>query len=309
MSDAPIVSEKSTTGRSLFLRWQRFQLGLGATVAPAFAERHAARLFATPRRLPQPQAEHDLLARARPFRVGGLAAWRWGGGPPVLLVHGWEGRGAQLGSLVAPLVSRGLSVVTFDAPAHGASPGTRATLSDFADAITRVGDRIGAPAGIVAHSFGALATLLAVKRGLSTKAITLVGPPSPRERLAWFQEAFAIPDEVMAGMRRIVERRVGASFDDVEGARLAEGLSIPGLLLHDRRDKEASWEITAAIARAWPAATLDLTEGLGHRRILQDPAVVRRVTDFVARRALSSAAVHELRSITPLRAVPERKAS
>ena len=50
-----------------------------------------------------------------------------------LLVHGWEGRGAQLGSLVGPLVEAGLSVVAFDAPAHGDSPGNRLYLTDEAD--------------------------------------------------------------------------------------------------------------------------------------------------------------------------------
>jgi hypothetical protein len=40
--------------------------------------------------------------------------------------------------------------------------------------------------------------------------------------------------------------------------------------------------VGAAIAAAWPGAELVTTEGLGHRRILRDPAVVARVTDFLA---------------------------
>jgi len=31
----------------------------------------------------------------------------WGKGPTVMLVHGWSGRGAQLGELVEPLVAAG----------------------------------------------------------------------------------------------------------------------------------------------------------------------------------------------------------
>jgi pimeloyl-ACP methyl ester carboxylesterase len=222
-----------------------------------------------------------LLASARAFRVGGLAAWRWGGGPPILLAHGWEGRGSQLGAFVEPLVSRGFSVVTFDAPAHGASPGTQATLRDFANAIRAVGARVGTPVGVIGHSFGALATLMAVKDGLSPSSLVLIAPPSPKEHLAWFESALEIPSPVMSELKRRFEHRVGRSFDEVEGPALAEGLGLPGLVLHDRTDKEVAWQRSAEIVRAWPAATLQLTERLGHRRILKDAAVVSRVTDFV----------------------------
>src|SRR5205814_10403776 len=108
------------------------------SMSASIAERTAARLFTTPHRAPRPEQENLLLARARAFRVDGLAAWRWGSGSPVLLVHGWEGRGAQLGAFVDPLLARGFSVVTFDASAHGASPGMLATASDFADCVGRV---------------------------------------------------------------------------------------------------------------------------------------------------------------------------
>jgi hypothetical protein len=32
----------------------------------------------------------------------------------------------------------------------------------------------------------------------------------------------------------------------------------------------------------WPGATLHETSGLGHRKILRDPDVIRRVGEFVA---------------------------
>src|SRR5205085_10246750 len=102
-------------------------------VGPAWA----ARLFTSPRRHPRPAREAAVLATARAVtldvvtratgrdRAQRLAAWRWGTGPTILLVHGWEGRGAQLGALVEPLVDAGFSVLTFDGPAHGDSSGKR----------------------------------------------------------------------------------------------------------------------------------------------------------------------------------------
>jgi pimeloyl-ACP methyl ester carboxylesterase len=289
MAQTLLSENKSTIGRSavasMGLEWHRLQLLLEASVSPGLAERTAARWFLTPRRRSRPDTESALLSRARAFRVEGLAAWRWGSGPPVLLVHGWEGRGAQLGAMVPPLVERGFSVVAFDAPGHGASAGFRSNVGEFADAVAAVGGRLGEPRLIVGHSLGAIASLLAVRRGAVTKGLVLVSPPSPKEALAVFRDALDVPESIMAGMRSRVERAVGATFDEVEGANLARDLPIPGLIFHDVRDREASVRIGQQIARAWPRATLHTTEGLGHRRILNDSQVVEQVAAFAGKAA------------------------
>lgn len=282
MAQAVVEFGKSTTGRSLNLEWRRLQLLVGASVSPNLAERTAARLFATPERAPRPEHENELLARARPFRVQGLAAWRWGSGPPVLLVHDWEGRGAQLGAFMAPLVAKGFSVVAFDAAAHGASPGLRAGVKDFADGILALRDRIGTPRAIVAHGFGALGTLLALRRGMETRAVALLGPSSPVDRLTTFRDELDVSDELFVGVRRRIERRAGASLDDLESISLARDIASPALIVHDRHDEEAPWRIGSELSRAWPGATLHTTEGLGHHRILIDAGVVDRVAQFVA---------------------------
>ena len=271
----------STTGRIVGAEWKRVQLVLGACLSPAMGERTAVRLFSSPARHARPDSENLLLARARAFRVQGLAAWRWGSGPPVLLVHDWEGRGAELGAFASPLVERGFSVVAFDAPAHGASPGLRANVGDFANAVTAMSDRIGTPRAIIAHSFGALGSLLALKRGVPAGALVLIAPTSSTERLSRFQNDLDVPPDILSGMRRRVERRVGASFDALEGANLVKELTIPGLVVHDVQDREAPIRIGSAIASAWSRATLHRTEGLGHQRILEDEAVVNRVAEFV----------------------------
>ena len=116
----------------------------------------AERLFTSPRRHARPERERAVLASGHPFAVDvalrsprwhgahvTVRGWRWGVGPTVLLVHGWEGRGSQLGAFVEPLVAAGLSVVAFDAPAHGDSPGHRLYLTDLADCIADVAAALG----------------------------------------------------------------------------------------------------------------------------------------------------------------------
>src|SRR6185295_1815526 len=120
------------------LRWIAGALDLADRVVPPLAERWAARQFFTPRRTRL--GDRSALMSARRIRIDGreLAAWRWGDGPAVLLVHGWEGHAGQLAAFVEPLLARGLSAVAFDAPAHGSSRGDHVTLFDFADAVADV---------------------------------------------------------------------------------------------------------------------------------------------------------------------------
>jgi predicted alpha/beta hydrolase family esterase len=287
MSNAPLVrSEKSTTVRSgMPPRPLVAALALTARLSPALAGAWAARIFLTPRRYPRPERERALLARAvrRPRDAQGVASWQWGEGPAVLLVHGWEGRGAQLGGFVDPLVAAGYRVVAFDAPAHGSSAGRSATLADYAEAIRSIGDAIGPLHGLIAHSFGAPSAMLALSRGLRARAAVFVAPPAHMESAArGFAAAFALPPPVQAAMRAAIETRVGLRFEEIDPIRLAPRRITPLLVLHDREDPEVAFAAGSALAHAWPGAALHPTDGLGHRRILRDPAAARAAARFIA---------------------------
>ncbi|MBT8339521.1 MAG: hypothetical protein KJP07_05865, partial [Desulfatitalea sp.] len=43
-------------------------------------------------------------------------AWQWGKGPGVLMVHGWNGGGAQFHRFVEPIVRAGYSAIAIDGP-------------------------------------------------------------------------------------------------------------------------------------------------------------------------------------------------
>jgi pimeloyl-ACP methyl ester carboxylesterase len=259
-------------------------LELTARLSPGVASSIAARLFLTPRRFPRPAREAALLERAQALpREHGISAWRWGHGAPVLLVHGWEGRGAQLGALVDPLVSAGLSVITFDAPAHGSSPGSTCTLVDIRDSIRALAHRFGPFAGIVAHSLGAPSTLLALDKGVEAASVVLVSPPIKMGRgVDWFTKMFSLSDEVRAGMQRHIEERAGLPFEAIDPLPIARRQKSPLLVVHDREDAEVPFSDAVALANAWPGAALRVVSGLGHRKILRDPDVVRTMVDFVS---------------------------
>jgi pimeloyl-ACP methyl ester carboxylesterase len=294
MTDADYVTmEKSTIVRSRkepgFMPLVRAGNRALSLLAPSAAARLAERLFLTPPRPRRPAAEIDLLAtaRARPMRVGSrrLEMWTWGSGPSVLLVHGWGGRGAQLGALVEPLVTRGFSVVTFDAPGHGAADAGEVTIPEMVAAIRQVAAASGPLAGLIAHSMGAACAALAFYEGLEVGAAVFVGPAAdlvdPASR---FTETLGFSRLVGEAMRQRIERRVGRPWSAFDVAALAPALRAPLLVVHDRGDAEVPWQHGLVIARAWPGAELLLTDGLGHRRILRDPDVLAAAVAFVAAR-------------------------
>lgn len=201
--------------------------------------------------------------------------------PTVLLVHGWEGRGSQLGSFVEPLVEAGYSVVSFDAPAHGDSEGERASLIRFADAIDAAVRCVGPVHGIVAHSMGGAATLLAISGGLDVKRLVLVAPADPSHAIARFSDAVGIPDTVQARMEDDLVTRYGAGIRTFGAPVLAAGSPAPALVIHDHADRWVPIADGHAYADARPDFVLVETNGLGHHRILRDPGVIASAVRYL----------------------------
>jgi pimeloyl-ACP methyl ester carboxylesterase len=275
--------------KSTIVRLVRVFARLGSAVAPRATGWLLARLFTSPRRFERPEREDAWLQGSRRERIEledgrGLAVRRWGrSGPVVLLVHGWQGRGSQLGAVVAPLRARGFQVVSFDQPAHGASDGDRTALPDFARVIGRVIDEVGPVYAIVAHSMGGAATTLALSWGARAERLVYVAPPEdPPGYLARLAGELGFSDAAMAAARETLEARYGVPLSAVTGGVLAPHRTEPLRIIHDRGDKEVPFSEGARLAALWPGAELVPTDDLGHKRILYDDAVVDSIVGFVS---------------------------
>src|SRR5260370_32158102 len=260
-----------------------------STLAPALAARVAERLFLAAPRHPAPAHETAVLAGARTttVRVDGapVTTWTWGHGPRILLVHGWGGRGAQLASFVEPLVTSGCSVVTFDAPGHGPSPQARSSIVAFLSAIQAVDRTLGPVRGIVAHSIGTVAAARALHDGLPAAAAVFIAPPADLVLQSHTRlEALGFGRHARELMQARIERRLGVPWSALDVRTYAPDMRTPLLVVHDRDDAEVPWQDGAIIARGSPRALLSTTGGLGHRRILRDPYVIRAATAFITER-------------------------
>lgn len=279
------AAQKSTIDRAI---WWFFHTA--EYVAPRPAARVATRMWFT---LPPTRGAWPVPEGGEPFEVrslGSLVRGRsWGDGPVVYLVHGWGGHGNHLAAYVDPLVRRGHRVVMFDAPAHGDSdPGPSGPRSshgvEFGRALDAVAARFGPAEAVVAHSMGAVPTLLAMTYGwLGAQRLVFLAPMARfTTQFDGFAAQFGIGPRVRRHVEAATERRVGmpvAAFDVAHLAR--EAGPVPILVVHDRADRQTSYRESVELVAGLPDARLVTTEGLGHHRLLRDSGVVDAVVGFV----------------------------
>lgn len=267
-----------------------FRLGfkVGNLISPAISSRIACRLWMTPPRFKTPASEREALASSNTknitFENHEITTFNWGqSGPTVLLVHGWSGRGTQLGAFVQPLVNAGYRVLSFDAPAHGKSSGKQTNLYEISATLLDLQKRYGTFHAIISHSFGNPCTALAIQNGLKTSRLVSISPPATTMGLIdKFTQALQIPVNTKNKLVEHIENIFGAHiWEDLSMKNLVKQIKLPAIVIHDVNDTDVPWEEGQSVARAWNNAPFMLTTGLGHRRILRDKKVINTAVAFI----------------------------
>ncbi len=267
-----------------------FQLGfrIGGRIAPKLTGRFAYKLWTTPPRYKTPVSEHNALQSARievhEINNQSIATYQWGqSGPMVLLIHGWSGRGTQLGSIAKKLADAGFRVLGFDAPAHGKSSGKQTNIYEISDTIVALNKIYGSFKSVVTHSFGGPCLAIAMKNGLTTSRVVNISPPADTVGLVKkFVTALTIPQPVEAELIRCIEHDFGEKvWRDSSMQHNITELDIPALVIHDVDDVDVPWHEGQKIAQAWSKVRFIKTSKLGHRRILRDPMTIDATVNFI----------------------------
>lgn len=265
------------------LKWS---LQLEGRYAPESAAARAEALFSTPRHHPRPEREKAILAQAIAFEVpspqGPIKAWRWGNSEAIVgLVHGWSGRGSQFYAWIEPLLAAGLSVVTYDALAHGDSPGVVSSLPEMAQSLLAVQAATGPWIGVAAHSLGAAAALFALEFGLQTERVILIASPSEIGRsIQYFGRLLGLSNEIRQQMQARLEKRLGLEIDTINLHQIAARRHEKALLIHDLDDRQVNWNNSEQLNQAWQGSYLLTTKGLGHSRILSESSLIQQAQRF-----------------------------
>ncbi|MDN5855776.1 MAG: lysophospholipase, partial [Actinomycetia bacterium] len=174
-------------------------------------------------------------------------------------------------------------VIVFEALSHGASDDGpsgrgRAHGVEFGRALDDVVAKFGPAHAIIAHSMGAISALLALRDGwVGADRLVLIAPMA--ELTAYFDRFGAtvgFGPRVRRHLNASNKALTGIAVEDFALDRIAEDLHpLPStLVVHDRRDRETAHESSARFVDTLPDARLVSTDGLGHRRILNDQGVI-----------------------------------
>lgn len=274
-------------------------LRAATAVSPALAGRLALRAFfvTTPRAAVRDadSATHHAARRTRlAVRGHDLTAYTWAtgpgarrGAPAVLLLHGWRGRASQFAPLVRELVAEGLRVVSFDAPAHGSSPGGPADIRDWVAAAETLARTHGPFQAVVGHSLGALAALTAARSSVPTGRVAVVsGVGGPDALLAEFARELRLDAATAASLETRFLARLGEDRSSASARYDAVAHPLPPstelLVVHDRDDRRMPDHDARRLRAAHDGrARLVSTSGSGHTAVLSSDVALDALTAFV----------------------------
>ncbi|TRX35676.1 alpha/beta fold hydrolase [Flavobacterium restrictum] len=283
---------KKNKNRSQSLRIPRIILlicGFLAFISTKLVTLFAAKLFTTPikHKLPKRELEMNSKSIQNLIRIPAIhksvMVYEYGNSNrKILLVHGWSGRGTQLFKIADALLAKGYSTISFDAPAHGKSPGSTTIMVDFIAAIIEIDQQYGPFEAVIGHSLGGMAVLNALKKGLKVnKAIVIGSGDIVQDILDDFIAKLELKPNIATELKLHFEKKYNEKMDDFSAYKAAAMLSIPVLVLHDTTDDEVPVKAGIHIHKHLKNGQLVLTDGLGHRKILGDTTVINKVISFL----------------------------
>ena len=233
--------------------------------------------FFTPVRRKPTLEEKQWLNRATNFqiRVHGktLQCWKWGEGPLILTVHGWNGRGVTLHPLFEPLLEQGYGIIGFDAPAHGDSEGSFSNYFEYTDAVRSIVNAMGKDrlAGIIAHSLGAAAVINCLsKEKMGTPTVLIAPALRLRELLNNTFANHGVPAHLYQSIIREMEKEYGYSLEKDNPFDLLEQIKTRVMIAHDHDDALIPFADARMIAQRHEHIVLHATRGQGHKNIIGD---------------------------------------
>jgi pimeloyl-ACP methyl ester carboxylesterase len=248
-----------------------------------------AKLFTTPikHKVPKRELEMDRHSKQSLVLVPAInksvIVYQYGESErKVLLVHGWSGRGTQLFKIADALIKERYSTISFDAPAHGKSPGKSTLMVDFIASILELEKQFGPFEVATGHSLGGMSVLNAIKSGLNVKTAAVIGSGDiVQDILDDFIQKLKLKPMISQKLREHFEKKYNEAMDNYSAYKAAAVLELPVLVVHDHNDYEVPVKAGIHIHQYVKNGELMLTEGLGHRKILGDYQVINKIIEFL----------------------------
>ena len=258
-------------------------------ISPKLITLFAAKLFTTPikHKIPKRELEMDRKSVQKltfiPAINKEVVLYQYGESKKkILLVHGWSGRGTQLFKIADELQRAGYSTVSFDAPAHGKSPGKMTIMTDFIATILEIDKQQGPFEAAIGHSLGGMSVLNSIKEGFKVKHAVVIGSGDiVQDILDDFVAKLELKPNISTLLRLHFEKKYNEEMNNYSAYLAAAETNIPVLVIHDHNDPEVPVKAGIHIHKYLRNGELMLTQGLGHRKILGHNAVIENIIQFM----------------------------
>lgn len=278
-----------TTAQKLTLFSLKSSIKIASFFSPQWGASVAFNIFCTPYRKPRnvapPIFQHAIGIE---ITVDGIAIhgyqWNPDANKKILILHGFESRAYNFDRYVTPLMEKGYGVVAMDGKAHGNSEGKTTTAPEYAAMIKVLEEKLGKFDGFISHSFGGIALSLYQEENNNPAAkMVLIAPATETQSaIDLFSHFFGLGPGIRASIYDYIKQKSGKDVSHYSINRIAPKLTNPILWIHDKDDDITPLSDLKPLLDLTPVnIEFMITEGLGHRKIYKDPAVIKRIIDFI----------------------------
>jgi pimeloyl-ACP methyl ester carboxylesterase len=258
-------------------------------ISPKLATKFTAKLFTTPIKHKIPKREFHMDKESVQEKVfvpsinKEIVVYHYGKSEnKILLVHGWSGRGTQLVKIADELLNLGYSTISFDAPAHGKSKGNSSIMVEFIASILELEKHFGPFEFAIGHSLGGMSILNAIREKLKVRKVVIIGSGDIiQDIIDDFIKKLELNPEIGIKLREHFEKKYGVKMDYYSASNAAKEILIPVLIIHDENDVDVNIKAAYNIKENLKISELMITKNLGHRKILGNTEVIKRIVEFI----------------------------
>jgi pimeloyl-ACP methyl ester carboxylesterase len=278
-----------TTAEKLTLFSLKSSIKVASLISPQWGASIAFNIFCTPYRKPRNVAP-PIFEQSDEFdvEVDGLTihGYRWNpnANKKILILHGFESRAYNFDRYVSPLLDKGYGVVAMDGKAHGKSEGKTTTAPEYAKMIGVLEEKLGKFDGYISHSFGGIALCLYQEdHSNPTAKMVLIAPATETQSaIDLFSHFFGLSHKIKESIHAFIKQKSGNEISYYSINRIAPKLKNPILWIHDKDDDITPLSDVKPLRELSPGnIEFMITQGLGHRKIYKDTAVMKRIIDFI----------------------------
>lgn len=249
----------------------------------------AAKLFTTPIKHKIPKREYNMNEQSKKETVfissinKEIVVYHYGqSNRKILLFHGWSGRGTQLVKIADELINNDFSTISFDAPAHGKSKGNSTIMIEFIASIVELEKQFGPFEYAIGHSLGGMSILNAIREHFKVKKAVIIGSGDIiQDIIDDFIKKLELKSEISTKLKVLFEKKYNTEMDFYSASRSAKEISTPVLIIHDENDDEVNVKAAYNIHKNLINSELMITKQLGHRKILGNDAVIKKIVAYI----------------------------